>query len=145
MASHPHVTNRQGSQSDQPRVLAYAREPARTAWIEEELAKEALILKFAQSVDEAVRILVDDPPPRPQVLVVDVEGLAAADVAKLHVIREQGWFGTVLILGNLALAARKSLNVERVIMPPFAKNSLRNAVMQAGVAQPTMKIPKIVK
>lgn len=124
-------------------ALVYAPAADRLKWIEEEVAEEKLKLQVVRSVDQVVTALVIDPPPRAMILIADFDAVSGAELLHLHSIREQGWFGTIIALGNVPLATRKSLNIDRVIMPPFAKHSLRNAVANVGVSLATTKIPKI--
>ncbi|MDB4952787.1 MAG: hypothetical protein JWO36_356 [Myxococcales bacterium] len=143
---HPNTRSRQGPpRTELARVLVFAPEPTRAAWIEEELAKEALTVQVTRTVEQTVAALIEDPPPRAQILIADFNAMSPADLLRLHAIREQGWFGTVIGLGTVSMAVRKSLNIDRVLSPPFVRNSLRNAVDGIGVLMATTRIPKIVR
>jgi hypothetical protein len=138
VATHPHTTSR-----ELIRVLFFAPSKETADWIREELAKEQLELKPAATVAQVVTALIDEPPPRAQLLIVDLDAVAPGDLLHLHTVREQGWFGSMIALGNVPSTLRKSLNIERVIAPPYRKDSLRNAVMSSGISGPTTRIPKV--
>jgi hypothetical protein len=142
--AHPNIRGRQGPPpGDVARALIYAPDPTRAAWIDEELAKEAISVQVTRTVEQVVAALIDDPPPRPQFLIADFDAMSPTDLLQLHTIREQGWFGTVIALGTVPMALRKSLNIDRVLTPPFVRNSLRNAIDSVGVLLTTTRIPKI--
>jgi hypothetical protein len=144
MAPHPNIKTRQPpSGGDVLRAVIYAPEPTRAKWIDNELAEEKFTLQVARTVEQVVSALVEDPPPRPQLLIADFDAVSPAELLHLHAIRDQGWFGTVIALGNVPMATRKSLNIDRVIAPPFTRHTLRNAVGNAGIMGPTTKIPKL--
>ena len=123
------------------RVLVYAPSQARATWIETELADRSVMLQIGFSVAQVVSALVEDPPPRPQILIADFDALGAGEILHLHVLREQGWFGRIIALGELPLALISSLGVECVLVPPFARDALRNVITNAGFVAATTKIP----
>jgi hypothetical protein len=126
------------------RVLVYAPAPECVGWIEEELARDDVIMQVARSVRDLVSALVEDPPPRPQLLVADLDAMNAGELLHLHAIREQGWFGTIVGLGTVPLPLRASLGVEKVIAAPYPRNALRAAVMLATYqVMSTIRIPRI--
>jgi len=145
MGSHPRLFPRGTSPKDaRARVLVYARDPERAAWIDQELAREDVIVQTARTVAELVSALVEDPPPRPQFLVADFDAMNAGELLHMHGIREQGWFGCIIALGTVPIALRMSLRIEKVITPPYPRDALRSIVGQA--TQPpvmTVRMPKI--
>jgi len=144
MASNANVRQRSGPARASPNsVLVYTPDPATKAWAESELSGQPVMIRFVPSVAEIVRALVDDPPPLPQVLIADFDAMKAADVLHLHGIRERGWFGSIIALGEVAGSLKTSLNVERVLARPLGANVLRSAVSRIGLDLPTTKIPKI--
>lgn len=140
---HPNTKSRQPPPAERARVIIYAPEPTRATWIDEELVAEPLTVQVARTIEQAVAAMIEDPPPRPQLFIGDFDAMAPEDLLRLHAIREQGWFGTVIALGSVAMALRKSLNIDRVLSPPFSRHSLRNAVDNIGILQTTTRIPKI--
>jgi hypothetical protein len=109
---HPNVQRRDGGggggDSDEPvttiRALVYVVDGARAAWVEEELVDEPITLQIARNVAQAVSALVEDPPPRAQILILDVDSIAPVDLLQLHQIRERGWFGAIIAIGQVPAA-----------------------------------------
>jgi len=116
---------------------------ATLAWIEEEFTNEEITLQVARSVDHAVSALVEDPPPRATILVCDFDTLEPAQIMALHQVRERGWFGAIIGLGNVPPPLRTSLAITHVIAPPFVKNMLRNAIARAGIGVSTTRMPRL--
>jgi hypothetical protein len=127
------------SPGDVIRVLVYA--PKRAAALEAELADKTVIIQIGFSVAQVVSALVEDPPPRPQILIADFDEMGPGEIMHLHVLREQGWFGRIVAIGDLPSALRSSLAVERVVTTPFTREVLRDVLRNAGFASPTTKLP----
>ena len=107
-----------------------------------ELRGTALELEIAQSIGDVVAALVDDRPPRPQLLIVDLDSLSAGALLHLHSVREQGWFGKVIAIGRVSTALRTSLGVHRTVM--VGPDKLRPIAMLAGEhTSSTMRMPKL--
>lgn len=143
MTVHPRVQLREGRAGSGAviRVLIYAPlDPART-WIDGELASEPIMVQIGFSVEQTVSALIEDPPPRPQILVADVDAMAGGEILHLHVLREQGWFGRIIALGNVPPALRSSLAIEHTLCPPFVPGSLRDVILSSGFIAPTTKLP----
>ncbi len=122
------------------RALVYA--PNHETWIKSELAGTRIQIDVAKSVKQIVRVLTEEPPPRPQLFIVDFDSMNAAELLHLHSIREQGWFGTIVALGRIPPSLRKSLNVERSV--DIAPYKLRPVAALAGQhVTHTMRMPKI--
>jgi hypothetical protein len=146
---HPNVQRRDGGGDggDEPvttiRALVYVVDTARAAWVEEELVDEPITLQIARNVTQAVSALVEDPPPRAQILILDVDSIAPVDLLQLHQIRERGWFGAIIAIGQVPAALRSSLSIAHVLIPPLRRFALRNTVTRAGVAMPTTRMPRV--
>lgn len=150
---HPNVQRRDGSggagsgDGGEPsatiRALVYVVDDARMQWVEEELAGEPITLQIGRTAAQVVTALVDDPPPRAQILIVDVDALAPVDLLQLHQIRERGWFGAVVAIGQVPAALRSSLSIGHVLAPPLRRYALRNTITRAGIALPTTRMPRI--
>jgi hypothetical protein len=123
------------------RVLVYAPSQVRATWVESELQHDDVMLQIAFSIDHVVSALVEDPPPRPQILVADFDDINPAEVLHLHMLREQGWFGRIIALGSLPVALRISLQVECVLDTPVARHALREVITSNGFAAKTTKLP----
>jgi hypothetical protein len=123
------------------RVLVYAPSETRFAWVESEISHADVMIQIAHSVDQAVSALVEDPPPRPQILIADFDDMAPGELMHLHVLREQGWFGQIVALGDLPPTLCSSLGIERVLPPPFARNALRDLIALSGFVATTTRLP----
>lgn len=147
MPVHPRVQTRGGhgepavSPGAVIRVLVYAPSQTRAAWIETELAGEDAMVQTGYSVEHVVSALVEDPPPRPQILIADFDEFAAGEVMHLHVLREQGWFGRIIALGHVPASLRSSLSIEHVLRPPLVRDALRDVIANTGFVHPTIKLP----
>jgi len=110
------------------RAIVYAPVPQRARWIEAELDRDGAVLQLSQSIRNIVSILVDDPAPYPSLLVVDFDSVTPVELMELHLVRERGWFGSIVGLGSVAPALRTSLAIDHVLTPPFVTDSLRDAI-----------------
>lgn len=147
MPPHPRIRAR-GTPLEVPigevtRALCYVPDVFHHTWIESELALLRISTQTARSVDQLVSALVEDPPPRPQILFVDLASMTPAEVLHLHSIREQGWFGTVFAIGDVSLLLRSSLRVERALQPPLSRDLIRSALLGTNHAQLTTPIRRI--
>ena len=127
------------------RVIVYAPEPDREEWIASELENQKVLVHMARSIASVVETLVEDPPPRPQILIADFDAMTAGELLHLHSVRELGWFGQVIALGCVPVTLRLSMRIDRVLNTPFPRNTLRAIVAHAS--QPggcTLKMPKII-
>jgi hypothetical protein len=112
------------------RAIIFSPATERERWIEAELARARAMIQIGYSVRQLVMALCEDPPPRPQILIVDMDSLAPAEVVQLHAIRERGWFGTIVALGNVPPALRRSLQIEKVLTVPFVEDALVDTLAQ---------------
>ena len=127
------------SPGDVVRVLVYA--PKRAAALEAAIADKTVLVQLGFSVDQVVSALIEDPPPRPQILIADFDDMGPGEIMHLHVLREQGWFGRIIALGELPQALCTSLGVERIVSVPLARDALRDVIRTAGFGGPTTKLP----
>ena len=143
--AHPRLQSREAleraSDGAMIRVLVYAPSHARATWVEGELQDKSVIVQIGFSVDHVVSALVEDPPPRPQVLIADFDDINPVEILHLHVLREQGWFGRIIALGSVPLALRNSLAIEHVLGAPFVRDALRDVITNAGFVMQTTKLP----
>jgi hypothetical protein len=142
---HRRVANatERGSGKEQARVLLYAPDAKVMSWIDGALDRGAYLFQVARTAREIVTILVDDPPPRPQVLVADFDAMSAGDVLGLHSIRDRGWFGAIVALGTVAQSLCSSLNINVMLSRPLDADVLRDAVGALGLQNATTRIPTI--
>ncbi|HEU0034450.1 MAG TPA: hypothetical protein VFQ53_27695 [Kofleriaceae bacterium] len=117
----------------------------RTRWIESELARDRVMLQIGRSVEHVVSALTEDPTPRPSVLVIDIDAVSAPELLRLHLVREQGWCGSIIALGKVAPVLRTSLAIDIVLPPPFVEDALRDSIARyrrSAQAQ-TVRIPVV--
>jgi hypothetical protein len=128
---------------DQLRTLIYAPDPDRAAWIESELARTAstVTIQVGRRVRTIISALVKDPPPRPQLLIVDFDALTSGELRELHAIREGGWHGRLIGLGAIPPGLRASLAVDHVLTAPFIRDSLLDRVAGTRHAAETTPMP----
>jgi hypothetical protein len=145
MDGKPHVFARGTRQSvkmvEPTRVVVFAPTESLTKWIDSELEVAGNIVQNARSMSAVVSSLVDDPTPRPQVLVLDVDATEPGDLMYLHLVRERGWCGRIIGLGVVPPALRQSLGIERVLNTPYARGALANAIDDIGFSNTTRRIP----
>jgi hypothetical protein len=128
---------------EQTRVMIFAPEATRAAWIEGELARAptAISIQTGRRVRTVVTALVRDPPPRPHILIVDFDAVTAAELLELHAIREEGWTGRLIALGAVPAGLRASLEVDDVLAAPLMRDSLLDCVAGTRYAAATVPIP----
>ena len=122
------------------RALALTTDADLMGTIERELAVLEISLQIARTVGQAVAALIDDPPPRAQLLLADFDAISAMDVVQLHQVRERGWFGAIIAIGNVPEEFIKSLNLHRILPRPIAADALRRAVAAVGLGNRTRRI-----
>jgi hypothetical protein len=138
---HPNTRTRSPSDNN-TRILVLVPDVTVT-WIEQEVAEQPITLQIARNVGHAVSALVEDPPPRATIFVVDFDAIGAAELLELHSIRERGWFGAVIGLGKVPAELKASLAIGHVLAQPLRRGALNTAISRAGVGLPTTKIPKL--
>lgn len=137
--AHPR-TRARGSQPELPRTRVMLYAPATSAEVEPELPRN-VVVQVGRCLLEVIAALVDDPPPRPQVLVIDLDALSPAELLHLHELRERGWFGTIIALGSAPIELRRSLMIDRVLPLPLPPGKLADAIGKIGFEAATTRLP----
>ncbi len=142
MAPHPRLQTRATS-SDRTllRVLAFAPSSPHEDWIISEMSRLDVMMQIERNVDNVIAALVEDPPPRPAVLVVDFDSIDSGALLQLHAIREQGWCGVLIGLGLVPLPLRTSLGIERVLALPANDGQLARLIDTVDFTGQTVRIP----
>lgn len=122
------------------RAVVYAPVEARAEWVERELHGEEIVIQIGRGVADVISALTDDPPPRPQILVVDFDAIHPGEILELHAVRERGWTGMIFALGNVPPDLRRSLRIEEVLTK-LRDNALRGAVSEVGFDAQTRRLP----
>ena len=157
MAKHPRIwargTDRPENETDgtahkligdaQLVAVIYAPKAQVGKWVEAELDRDGAVVQTARNLPQLMQSLVEDPTPRPNVLVVDLDAISPGELLELHSLRERGWFGTIIGLGKVPEALRSSLGVDRTLAPPFVRDQLRDAVVELRDPVATKQMPKI--
>jgi len=143
MPSHPRARDRR-TQQLLGRVIAFAKDPTLTRWIEQELSGQQLAVEVVNTVREMLDALIHRDPPHAQIVVVDFDAMTPAEVLELHGIRD-AWFGAVIGVGTVTEELRTSLNVERVLDRSLRPGVLRTAVAAVGLDRATTKMTKLTR
>lgn len=123
---HPRTVGRatRAELSVPTQAIAFVTLEERRRWVEAELSRGRCSVQTARSVAQVVAALIEDPPPRPQVLVIDLDTLSGGDLFHVHQIRERGWCGSIIALGTVPASLKMSLKVTGIIQPPFVEDAL---------------------
>lgn len=140
--AHPRVVVARGSHNvkSSVRAVVFAPDESRYEWVQRELVQEEIVIQTGRGVSHIIAALVDDPPPRPQILVVDFDALGPGEIMELHTVREHGWTGTIFALGKVPVGIRKSLRIEQTLAT-LVDNALRLAVAEIGFDRQTRRLP----
>jgi len=149
--THPRIQARGTRRDDivlpgeQIRTMIFAPEPTRAAWIESELSRApiSITIQTGRKVRTVVSALVRDPEPRPKVLIVDFDAVSPGELLELHTIREEGWAGRVIGIGNVTRELAESLGVDHVFAPPLIRDSLLDCIAGTRHAAVTVAMPLI--
>lgn len=124
-------------------AVIYTPQAQVAKWVEAELDRDGAVVQTARNLPALMQALVDDPTPRPNVLVVDLDAIAPGELLELHSLRERGWFGTIIGLGKVPGELKTSLGVDRTIAPPFTQDRLRDTIIELRDPVATRQIPKM--
>jgi hypothetical protein len=123
------------------RTIIYSPAADRVRFLENELGREPTMLQVSRGVKDLVAALIDDPPPRPQILVIDLELLSPAEILHLHSVRDHGWCGTIIALGRVSASLRASLAITAVLPFPLAEDALHDVLAELRFDAQTMRLP----
>jgi hypothetical protein len=129
------------SPNERVRALVFAPDKARAAWIDRELSHAPITVQIGRSARNVVAALTRDPPPRPDVLVIDFDAIVPVDLVELHAIRPGGWFGRMIGVGDVPPELCASLGVDDVLAPPLVRDSLLDCVAGTRHAAVTTACP----
>ncbi len=143
MAPHPRLRRTRDIPRPEPglRVLAFAPGSDIEEWIVSEISRLDAFVQIERNVENVIAALIEDPPPRPAIVVVDFDQMEAGAMLQLHAIREQGWCGVIIGVGMIPLPLRSSLGIERVINLPATDGDLTQAIEAVGFSAQTVRIP----
>jgi hypothetical protein len=125
------------------RALVFAPSADIARWAESELARDGMTIQVARSMTHVIAALTEDPSACPQFLVIDLDAASAADLIRLHTIREQGWFGALIALGHVPPELRTSLAIASAVTPPLSRDQLRDAIAALRAPVETLRVPVI--
>lgn len=121
------------------RVMIYTPDEPRAADLERAL--DGYLISVARSTRTLVTALALDPPPRPQVLVIEIDPLTPLELLELHRLRDNGWFGTIIALGDVPASLRRSLGIEIIFPVAPAAALLRETISGLPFEAQTMRLP----
>lgn len=122
-------------------MLAFAPGSQFEEWIVSEISRLDAFVQIERNVENVIAALIEDPPPRPAIVVVDFDKMEPGQMLQLHTIREQGWCGVIIGVGMIPMPLRSSLGIERVVPLPASEGDLERAIESVGVAAKTVRIP----
>ena len=76
--------------------------------------------------------------PSPQFLIIEVSAISSTEVESLHAIRDAGWPGMIIAIGEASEAMQRSLGIDLVLDRNLGSEVLRTALKQLGSERPTM-------
>ena len=130
--------------NEQCRVLIYAPDPEVRRWVEHELFAEAVNPHAVESLADVVTTLTLVPPPWPQILIIDADAIGPADLDLLRTIRESGWAGSVISIGEPSNGMQRCLDVDIALPRTFKSEMLRTAIKPiVHRERPTIPIRRI--
>ena len=118
--------------------MIYATDEARADELERAL--DGYTIQLSRSTNTLIAALANDPPPRPQVLVIDLDPLTPIELFELHRLRECGWFGSIIALGDVPKSLRQSLGIETVLPRPEPA-PLHDAIARIQFDAKTTRLP----
>ena len=121
------------------RVMIYSPDEDRAADLERAL--DGYLIQVARSTRTLVNALALDPPPRPQVLVIEIDPLTPVELFELHRLRDNGWFGSIIALGNVPDSLRRSLGIEIIFPRSPAASLLRETISNLPFDAQTTRLP----
>ena len=125
------------------RVLVYAEDPEVRRFIDHELFAEPVTSEVAHGLAEVIENLTAEAPRRAQILIVDLAVMAAADFRVLAAVRDAGWPGMVIAVGDAPAGLCRTLGIDRVVARALRAETLRNAIANIGLDRPTTKMRRL--
>lgn len=132
-----------GPAEEKLRALIYAAEPHRAKWVEAELSRAPVTIQMARKVRTVVAALLKDPPPRPELLIVDFDAVTPGELFELHAIRHESWTGRIIGLGAVPRELVLSLTIEHVFPSPLVRDSLLDYIAGTRHAAVTVAVPVV--
>jgi hypothetical protein len=113
-------------------VLVHVNDGHVARWLDRELGREPVMVQLARTMEHVVSALVDDPEPRPEILVVHFDGLGVDELFALRKIRDDGWQGVVIATTRhvVPYQLRQAIGIDHVVPAPFVQDALRDLVIQ---------------
>lgn len=127
--AHRAQVARHRSVAERERVLVFARDPAFLRWIDHELFGERLSTTVVSTLADVVASLTLVPPPWPCTLILDGAELTAGDGALLSSIREAGWPGIVIAVGDGCNELVTDVSMPRSLEYELLRNELKRVVL----------------
>lgn len=145
LAAHRARSPRRRGRVNRDRVLVYAPDPELRLWIEHELFGERVTSQIVDSLGDVATTLTLVPPPWPQLLIVDVTAISSGDVETLRAVRESGWSGVVIAIGEPSETLHRALGIDLALPATRTPEALRTAMKHVGVERPTVPLRRLAR
>jgi len=99
--------------------------------IEHELFGERVSSTVVQSLSDVVVRLTVTPPPWPRCLILDAVEASSVDLGFLAAIREAGWAGVVIAIGDASSGVCHALGIDVTVPRNFGCEVLRTELKRA--------------
>ena len=130
--AHRAQVTRRRNDAERDGVLVFATDPAFLRWVDHELFGERFTSTVVSTLTDVVANLTLIPPPWPRTLIVDAAELSANDCQMLGAIREAGWPGIVIAVGDECSDLRRTLGIDVTVPRSFKCEALRNELKRVA-------------
>lgn len=128
VAAHRAQAPRRRVHGSQERILVFAPDPQVRVWIEHETFGEHYTVETVESIADILTCLTLVPPPWPQFLIVEVDAISREDAELLAAIRDGGWSGIAIAIGDPGKPLQRSLGIDIVLPRTLDYELLRDAL-----------------
>jgi hypothetical protein len=135
-AHHAHVPRRRRREM-RDHMLVLTLDRAVRRWVEHETFGERMTIEFVDQLADALSNLASKPP---QLLIVDADAISRAEVELLAEIRDAGWRGKLIAIGDVN---PRSLGVDLALERKFDCELLRNALKRLASERPNVFMRRI--
>lgn len=143
IAAHRAQAPRRRFREDTARILAFAPREEVRLWIEHETFGERVSVEFVNAVADIITGLTLVPPPWPRLLILDADAISSTDLEFLAAIRQSGWDGAVIAIGDASRLLQRTLGTDVVLPRTLDCELLRNTMKQLASGPTTSRMRRI--